>query len=298
MTGQLQPLVKNQRIVADDGTPTDYFIRWAQQRQIDIGEAIDAQQALQIVEQFLADNPLIAGSGIVFAPPSGNIADGLTISAEVQAILNQISTTRGTVLFRGATNWQALAPGTAGQFLQTQGAGADPVWATASGATGVTILAKDAALYTLPGGVTTLQVLRTYTVPANTLTADGDMLLIRVWGGLTAAGGGTRSFNVRLTEGANTVTSGLSTTVQPRSLSMEVWAVRLNSTTLRVFYRPLSNAALYTASGAIDTATSLQNSLNMTFNPANPLVIDAVGQATTAGAGAVECRLFHVELHK
>jgi hypothetical protein len=40
------------------------------------------------------------------------------------------SVARGDVLFRGASKWNNLAPGTAGQYLQTAGAGADPVWAT------------------------------------------------------------------------------------------------------------------------------------------------------------------------
>jgi hypothetical protein len=49
--------------------------------------------------------------------------DGLT------SILDMISSTRGTVLFRGASGWEALPPGTAGWRLTTNGAGADPSWA-------------------------------------------------------------------------------------------------------------------------------------------------------------------------
>jgi hypothetical protein len=139
MTGQLQPLVSNQRIVNQDGTPTEYFIRWAQAKQIDLQGAITAQQALEIateyVADFMSDHPLTQGNGITLTP-SGNIADGVTIAAEVQAILDQISTTHGTVLFRGAADWQALAPGTAGKFLKTNGPGADPEWATAGGGGG------------------------------------------------------------------------------------------------------------------------------------------------------------------
>lgn len=133
MTGNLQPLYKDNAIVDPaTGKPNDYFIRWAQQRQIDITDAITAAQALEIVEQFLADHPLIAGSGIGLSP-SGDIGQDVTISAQVQAVLNQISNTHGTVLFRGATDWQALAPGTSGQFFKTNGAAADPEWAAAGG---------------------------------------------------------------------------------------------------------------------------------------------------------------------
>ena len=38
----------------------------------------------------------------------------------------------GDVLFRGASTWQRLAPGTSGQFLQTQGVGSSPQWAAPS----------------------------------------------------------------------------------------------------------------------------------------------------------------------
>ena len=49
-------------------------------------------------------------------------------------LLDLIGSTRGSLLYRGASQWSALTPGTAGFFLQSQGAGADPIWAAASGA--------------------------------------------------------------------------------------------------------------------------------------------------------------------
>jgi hypothetical protein len=42
------------------------------------------------------------------------------------------SIARGNVLYRGASTWNNLAPGTSGQVLTTGGAGADPSWATVS----------------------------------------------------------------------------------------------------------------------------------------------------------------------
>lgn len=135
MVGTLQPLGRQYPIANPDGTPTEYFIRWAQQKQIDIGEGVAAAGVPPIIAAYLADHTLQAGSGIAISP-SGNITDSPTIAAEVQAILDQISTTRGTILYRGASDWLALAPGTAGQYLQTAGAGADPLWATVSGGGG------------------------------------------------------------------------------------------------------------------------------------------------------------------
>ncbi len=46
--------------------------------------------------------------------------------------------TQGAILYDNGSNWVALGPGTSGQFLQTQGAGANPVWATAGGAGDIT----------------------------------------------------------------------------------------------------------------------------------------------------------------
>lgn len=43
---------------------------------------------------------------------------------------------QGSILYRNGSNWVELAPGTAGQFLQTQGVGANPVFAGAAGING------------------------------------------------------------------------------------------------------------------------------------------------------------------
>lgn len=51
----------------------------------------------------------------------------------ISTVLDWIGSAQGSVLYRGASGWAVLAPGTSGQFLQTQGAGANPQWATASG---------------------------------------------------------------------------------------------------------------------------------------------------------------------
>jgi len=43
------------------------------------------------------------------------------------------SAAQGDILYRGASGWTRLAAGTSGQFLKTQGAGANPTWAAAGG---------------------------------------------------------------------------------------------------------------------------------------------------------------------
>ena len=51
------------------------------------------------------------------------------------------SAAQGDILYRGASSWTRLGAGTNGQFLKTQGAGANPVWATVSATTGRTFQA-------------------------------------------------------------------------------------------------------------------------------------------------------------
>lgn len=57
------------------------------------------------------------------------------IGTATSTILDTISSTRGTVLYRGATGWAALATGTDGYVLTTHGAAADPTWAAGGGGT-------------------------------------------------------------------------------------------------------------------------------------------------------------------
>jgi len=70
-------------------------------------------------------------SGVVLGRRSSGVgpAEFIPLDEATLAQLDAISATRGTILYRGATEWEALAPGTAGHVLHTDGAGADPYWA-------------------------------------------------------------------------------------------------------------------------------------------------------------------------
>jgi hypothetical protein len=61
-------------------------------------------------------------------------------------VLDMIGTTQGQVLYRGASGWAVLAPGTSGQVLTTAGAAANPSWATVSGTGTVTNIATSGGL--------------------------------------------------------------------------------------------------------------------------------------------------------
>lgn len=95
---------------------------------------VDELRAL-IVDVFNLENAeIIAGPGL---DGGGTLQNSpITLSADVQEILDQISTTHGAVIFRGSTTWQALAPGTVDYVLATKGASADPQWVAQSGGGG------------------------------------------------------------------------------------------------------------------------------------------------------------------
>jgi hypothetical protein len=82
-----------------------------------------------------ADGSMMSNISGVTGPPIPN-----TLSAFLDHVL--ATTTRGTLLFRGAAGWIALLPGTSGFYLQTGGTGADPTWhAGAAGGTVTSIAA-------------------------------------------------------------------------------------------------------------------------------------------------------------
>ena len=72
-----------------------------------------------------SNNTVLANISGGTASPSAD-----TLTAIIDAC---IGSTQGNVLYRGASAWNVLAPGTSGQFLQTQGSSANPQWANAVG---------------------------------------------------------------------------------------------------------------------------------------------------------------------
>lgn len=64
MPGNLQPLDQKFPIVTPDGKPTLYFIKWAQQKQIDISEGVTAAQVQQAILDWSLTRDIIAGSGL------------------------------------------------------------------------------------------------------------------------------------------------------------------------------------------------------------------------------------------
>lgn len=98
----------------------------------------------------LARNPAVAGPLAQIAAdqltvPSLNVlandtsasaqATGITVTQLIDMLTGTANTAalRGSILYRGASAWSLLAPGTIGNILTTGGPGADPSWAAAAG---------------------------------------------------------------------------------------------------------------------------------------------------------------------
>lgn len=70
-------------------------------------------------------------NGSILANFSGSSAAPSATS--LNTILDSITSTQGSIIYRNASGWVGLGPGTSGQYLQTQGSSANPQWATVSG---------------------------------------------------------------------------------------------------------------------------------------------------------------------
>ena len=69
---------------------------------------------------------------VAYYASSTNAVSGESLSALLDSALGN---TQGDILYRGASAWSVLAPGTSGNFLQTQGAAANPQWAAGNAGT-------------------------------------------------------------------------------------------------------------------------------------------------------------------
>jgi hypothetical protein len=129
----------------------------------------------------------IAASNILSNLTAGTaVALGHTLSDTLDYI---ISSSRGTLLYRGASGWAGLAPGTSGYVLSTGGTTGDPSWiapAAGGGGSGVGLIAK-----------------RAFTAGATyTPTTGTGSVIVTVVGGGGAGGGVAATTSTQQAEGS------------------------------------------------------------------------------------------------
>jgi len=118
-----------------------------------------------------ATYPATAGTSGNVITSNGTNFSSATLTSVIDAALGSA---QGDILYRNSTVWTVLAPGTSGQFLQTQGAAANPQWATGS------------------SGFTTINIQKFTTNGTYTPTANMKYCIIECLGG-GGGGGGTAS---------------------------------------------------------------------------------------------------------
>lgn len=126
--------------------------------------------AVHAAGDFLPSTPISAGHVI----GNGTGAAGSPADSTLTSILDQaFGSTQGDILYRGASGWTAIGPGTAGQLLETGGSNANPAWTAISGildgisATQGSILYRGASGWAALGPGTSGQVLQTGGANAN-----------------------------------------------------------------------------------------------------------------------------------
>ena len=106
--------------------------------------------------------PVAIGVDNTFWFPAASTATNATERVNIQTLtgvqgsLDSITNVQGSVLFRGATEWDGLGPGTSGYVLSTQGPNTDPQWVpkTAGSVTSVG-LSLPATLFSVSGSPVT-----------------------------------------------------------------------------------------------------------------------------------------------
>jgi hypothetical protein len=137
------------------------------------------------------------GSGTVLANLTGGSA--VPTANTPSAILDITGSTEGDVLYRGASTWAVLAPGTAGQHLSTGGAGSTPSWATSVTPSGTPTSGQNAywTSATVIQGLTPASVQTGSLSPTGTSSATGVMMGLGLTGAtITPAATGRAHFTI------------------------------------------------------------------------------------------------------
>lgn len=181
----------------------------------------------------IPSHDLLANTGGAPAAPTG-----VSLSALLDVA---IANTQGDLLYRDAAAWQALAPGTAGRFLQTGGATANPAWADA--------VTKVVAGAGLSGG--TISTTGTLAVTPATTAAIGGVI---VGSGLAITGGGTLSATGGAAVTSVVAGTGLNVGAGPGGTITSTGTLNLAPATTSVLGGVIVGAGLTIASGTLSAS--------------------------------------------
>jgi hypothetical protein len=171
------------------------------------------------------------GAGTVTSITAGACLTGGTITTTgtiavgtlTSCLDSNYGSTEGEVLYRGASAWLALAPGTNGQFLETQGAGQNVQWAAAGGTGTVTSVVCGTGL---SGGTITTTGTCSITAPVpvslgGTNATSASITAFNNITGYTAAGAtGTTSTNLVFSTSPSITTPTLTSATAATSLTL------------------------------------------------------------------------------
>lgn len=76
MVGNSVLVPNNVKIVNEDGTPSEFWIRWCQERQISIGDSIDEAEAIALIEAWSAERNINVSAPIT---GGGDLSSDITI---------------------------------------------------------------------------------------------------------------------------------------------------------------------------------------------------------------------------
>lgn len=133
----LSIITRFSKLVDAEGQPTDFLLRYLQERGGALTDLDGTITALDLrVDNIEAIDILSADSSVDITNGSLGDATDVDLSVDEQVVLDAVGDTRGSILYRGAAGWAILTPGTSGHFLKSNGAGADPSYASAGGGGG------------------------------------------------------------------------------------------------------------------------------------------------------------------
>lgn len=251
---------------------------WAQGAVVQSGVVVPGNFAAWSANGILRDGgvssislnfPIIASGDLL-----GNCT-GSPIAAQdtsLTCLLDTLGTAaQGDILFRGASHWQLLAPGTLGQYLQTQGSGQNPTWAA------VTI-----PTYSAGSGITV-----SGTTPSFTISLTAPVTVTLGGTGLTAGTSGAVPYFNGVSSMASSALLGQHAVMLGGGAGAAPYTLGSNGTSGQVLTSNGASADPSWTSAAAGTVTSVGSGHGLTGGPITSTGTIAAVDATSGVAGIV-----------